>query len=114
MYDINIFILHIIYLLLMKLIYASVILNVCLVFLFALIYWIFRTQFTKDITGKNFVLGDLIDYFYMSVTIQAGVGYQGLSPLTNVGKILLMIQQICMITSNIIVMYLIQLHFFNL
>jgi hypothetical protein len=98
----------------MKLIYASVFLNISLVLLFALIYWFCRSEFTKDITGKKFVIGDLIDYFYMSVTIQAGVGYQGLSPLTNVGKILLMLQQICMITSNIIVMYLIQLHFFNL
>lgn len=114
MYELNIFILYIIYLLLMKLIYGSVILNISLVFLFALIYWIFRSEFSKDITGKKFVLGDLIDYFYMSVTIQAGVGYQGLSPITNIGKILLMIQQICMISSNIFVMYLIQLHFFNL
>lgn len=98
----------------MKLIYASVFLNLFLVFFFALIYWLNRMQFTKDVTNRQFVIGNLIDYFYLSITIQAGVGYQGLSPITDLGKLLLMIQQICMITSNIIVMYFIQLHFFNL
>jgi hypothetical protein len=98
----------------MKVIVVPVILNLCLIVIFGLIYWNFRNQFNNDSTNRMRKTGDVVDCFYMSVTIQAGVGYQGLLPITDLAKFLLMAQQLCMITSNIIVMYLIHLHFFNL
>jgi hypothetical protein len=98
----------------MKVIIVPVILNLCLIVIFGLIYWTIRDQFNNDNTNRTLKIGSVIDCFYMSVTIQAGVGYQGLSPITNFSKFLLMSQQLCMITSNIIVVYLIHLHFFNL
>jgi len=98
----------------MKLIFATVLLNLILIIIFGLVYWIFRNQYNNDITNRTKQAGKLIDCFYMSVTVQAGVGYQGLTPITDMAKFLLMFQQLCMITSNIIVVYLIQLHFFKL
>jgi len=98
----------------MKVIFVPVILNLCLIVIFGLIYWTFRDQFNNDNTNRTLKIGSVIDCFYMSVTIQAGVGYQGLSPITNFSKFLLMAQQLCMITSNIIIVYLIHLHFFTL
>jgi hypothetical protein len=90
----------------MKVVYAGVLLNLILVLIFGFIYWININEFSKDITNKEVVAGEIIDCFYMSVTIQAGVGYQGLSPIGNIGKLLLMIQQLCMISSNVLVLYL--------
>ena len=98
----------------MKLIYAGVLLNLFLVVFFALIYWSFRSEFTKDIDKNRIVMGTLLDCFYLSITIQAGVGYLGLIPISNLGKLLLMIQQTCMIISTILTFYLIHLHFFSM
>jgi hypothetical protein len=99
----------------MKLIFAGVLLNLILIILFGLIYWNFSNQFNNDSTNNRIrKQGNVIDCFYMSITIQAGVGYQGLTPISDLGKFLLMAQQLCMISSNIIVIYLIHLHFFKL
>ena len=99
---------YIINIIFMKLIFAGVLLNLILIILFGLIYWIFSNQFNNDSTNNRIrKQGSLIDCFYMSITIQAGVGYQGLTPINDLAKFLLMAQQICMITSNIIVVYLI-------
>ena len=105
---------YIINIIFMKLIFAGVLLNLILIVLFGLIYWNFSNQFNNDSTNRMRKPGDILDCFYMSITIQAGVGYQGLTPITDLAKFLLMSQQICMITSNIIVVYLIHLHFFRL
>lgn len=98
----------------MKVIFVPVLLNLLLIVIFGLIYCRFSNQFNNDNTNRTQKVGTIIDCFYMSITIQAGVGYQGLTPITNLAKLLLMSQQLCMITSNIIVVYLIHLHFFNL
>jgi len=57
---------------------------------------------------------NVLDFFYTSITIQAGIGYLGIVPISVLGKVLLMLQQICMISSNIIIIYLVHLHFFVL
>jgi hypothetical protein len=98
----------------MKLIFAGVLLNLFLVLIFGLVYWQYSSEFTRDVDKNRLVVGNLFDFFYLSITIQAGVGYLGLIPISDLGKLLLMIQQICMIMSNVIVVYLIHLHFFRL
>ncbi len=97
----------------MRLIVASFLLNLFLVIIFGFIYWKYNDQFSKENFGDVLIKGDWLDYFYLSVTIQAGVGYKGLTPITNIGKILLMIQQMTMITTNIIVMYMVHLQIFS-
>jgi len=98
----------------MKLIYAGVLLNLFLVILFGLIYWNFGDEFTADVDKNKLVVGSPFDFFYLSVTIQSGVGYFGLIPISDLGKFLLTIQQVCMIISTILTVYLIHLHFFNM
>ena len=90
----------------MKVVYASVILNLTLAVIFGIIYWLHINEFNKDITNKELIVGEIIDCFYMSVTVQAGVGYQGLTPVGDKGKLLLMVQQLCMIASNVLVLFL--------
>ena len=52
------------------------------------------------------IYGDPIDFFFLSTTIQAGVGYPDLIAITSLSKIILMIQQIIMITTNIFILYI--------
>ena len=88
------------------------------VILFGYIYWICIDDFvvastsnTSNTSKKN--IGELIDCFYTSITIQAGVGYNGLDPINDRGKLLLMVQQFLMICSNVLIFYLFSIHLLN-
>jgi len=97
----------------MKLLYAPFLINIFLIVAFGFIYWYFCDEFIskfEQTTDK----ANLLDFFYTSITIQAGIGYLGIIPISVLGKVLLMLQQICMISSNIIIIYLVHLHFFVL
>jgi hypothetical protein len=51
----------------------------------------------------------LLDYILLSTTIQAGVGISDIYPITNVGKIVMILQQLIMILTHVFTLY-----FFNL
>jgi hypothetical protein len=48
---------------------------------------------------------DLMDYFFLSTTIQSGVGYTLVTPLTHMSKLAIMIQQFCMLSTNVFLLY---------
>jgi hypothetical protein len=52
------------------------------------------------------IYGEPIDFFFLSTTIQASVGYQDLTAVTNISKIMLMVQQFIMITTNLFLLYI--------
>jgi hypothetical protein len=86
------------------------------VILFSYLYWNYVDDFVPAITNdKNKQKkAQLIDCFYTSITIQSGVGYNGLDPINNRGKILLMIQQIVMICANVFIFFLFSKHLLNI
>jgi len=98
----------------MKLLLAGISVHLGLILIFSLIYWFFGNQFTKDVSGKRLIPGEFIDYLFISLTIQASIGYQGIAPFTNIGKMILIIQQFTVIMTNILVFYLIHLHVFEI
>jgi putative flippase GtrA len=55
----------------------------------------------------------ILDCFYTSVTVQAGVGYFILNPNTNRAVLLLMIQQLIMVFANILMLYLFSKYFIS-
>ena len=87
----------------------------CIVF-FSYLYWIYIDDFVPATTSnKNKqTKGAFIDCFYTSITIQAGVGYNGLDPISDTAKMLLMAQQFVMICANVIIFYLFSIHLLNL
>jgi hypothetical protein len=96
----------------MKAIIQTVAFQLACVFLFSYIYWICIDDFVPATTNdknKN-KQGNLIDCLYTSITIQSGVGYNGLDPINDRGKILLMIQQFVMICANVLILYLFSIH----
>ena len=87
----------------------------CIV-LFSYLYWIYIDDFVPATTSnKNKqTKGEFIDCFYTSITIQAGVGYNGLDPITDRAKLLLMTQQFVMICANALIFYLFSIHLLNI
>ena len=51
----------------------------------------------------------ILDYILLSTTIQAGVGISDIYPITNAGKIVMILQQLIMILTHVFTFY-----FFNL
>jgi len=90
----------------MKLVIRGAAFNILCIIIFGFIYWTFQSHFTKDKDFEKMIYGDPIDFFFLSTTIQAGVGYQDLTAVTNISKILLMIQQFIMITTNLFLLYI--------
>jgi hypothetical protein len=94
----------------------TVIFQLFCIVLFSYLYWIYIDDFVPATTSnKNKqTKGSFIDCFYTSITIQAGVGYNGLDPISDTAKMLLMAQQFVMICANVIIFYLVSIHLLNL
>jgi hypothetical protein len=90
----------------------------CILF-FAIFYYYFSTHFEKNIQNKcnnncnnncNNSKNDsglklIIDFLLFSTTIQAGVGINELSPISILGKVMMIIQQLIMISINVLTIY---------
>jgi len=94
----------------------TLIFQVSCIVLFSCLYWIYIDDFVPANTNnKNKKQrGEFIDCVYTSITIQAGVGYNGLDPISDTAKMLLMAQQFVMICANVIIFYLVSSHLLNL
>jgi len=51
----------------------------------------------------------ILDYIFFSTTIQASVGMSDIYPITNLGKILMILQQLLMIMTHVFTLYFINL-----
>jgi putative flippase GtrA len=83
------------------------------IIIFGFLYWIYRDEFTFNIKSKKNNDLRILECLYTSVTVQAGVGYSILNPDTNRAVLLLMIQQLIMIFSNILMLYLFSKYFMS-
>ncbi len=72
--------------------------------MFATLYYILEDSFFDNIkTNEN---KTFLDYLLLSVTIQAGVGYSFLYPIYYYSKILVILQQLIMLSTHIITLYI--------
>lgn len=86
----------------MKLVIRSFIVHILCIIVFALIYSNISEEFHFiDKDKKSFV-----DYILLSTTIQAGVGISRLYPLSFYSKIVLITQQLLMLFTHIITLYI--------
>jgi hypothetical protein len=82
----------------------------CIIF-FAFFYYYFSIHFDnhKQNKFKHYIcesrIESIIDFFLFSTTIQAGVGISDILPISVYGKILMIIQQILMISISVITIY---------
>ncbi len=105
----------------MKAVINTVIFQIACILIFTVVYFknnqhfslprTFMSKQSNDDGGNEQIA--ILDCIYTSVTIQAGVGYNGLDPITHWGKILIICQQLLMICSNIIIFYIFTMHIFS-
>jgi hypothetical protein len=90
----------------MKALFKNFLFQLASIIIFACLYWIYREEFTLNLTTPKKPNLEILDCFYTSVTIQCGVGYSILNARSNTAVLLLTIQQLIMIFTNIVMFYL--------
>ena len=93
----------------MKRVITGVAYNFLCILFFTIIYLIYlfiNNELTLDSTMKTQISPNFIDTIYLSTAIQSGVGFSFVYPLTSISKIVIMVQQYCMIASNLILLYI--------
>ena len=89
----------------MKIVIRTVFFHFLCILVFAMFYYIFKKDFVSNI-GENKIM---LDYLFLSTTIQAGVGISDIYPITTPGRIIMISQQLIMIMTHVFTLY-----FFNL
>jgi hypothetical protein len=85
--------------------------HLCCIIIFAFFYYFFSSHFNnnrKNTVGhynSNSTLDSFVDVFLLSTTIQAGVGVSDMLPISIYGKIIMILQQIIMISISVITIY---------
>jgi hypothetical protein len=86
----------------MKLLIRTVFFHMLCILVFALFYYYFKDDFKTPIKEKFTVL----DYIFLSTTIQSGVGIADIYPISFYGKLIMIIQQIVMIMTQVFTIYI--------
>jgi hypothetical protein len=92
----------------MRIVVKTLSVHLFCILLFAFFYSFFSTHFNNN-KEKNYnrksKLDSIIDFLLFSTTIQAGVGFSDILPISIYGKILMIIQQLLMISINVTTIY---------
>jgi hypothetical protein len=89
----------------MKLVFRTIFFHLLCILFFAILYYNFKNHFYSKHKTKITNL----DYFFLSTTIQSGVGVTDIYPSTMYSKILLIIQQFIMIMTNVFTIYILNI-----
>jgi hypothetical protein len=86
----------------MKIVIRTFLFHVLCIFIFALLYYYFRNDFKTQITENLTIL----DFIFLSITIQSGVGLTEIHPINFYGKITMIIQQLLLIMTHVFTIYI--------
>jgi hypothetical protein len=86
----------------MKLAFRTVLFHILCIFIFALFYYYFRDDFKTEVKEKF----TLLDYIFLSTTIQSGVGLTDIYPIDFYGKLIMIIQQLVLIMTHVFTIYI--------
>jgi hypothetical protein len=97
----------------MKRVVKTLSIHLFFIILFAIFYYYLSSHFEKNTLNKsdkkykshNSVLDLIVDVLLFSTTIQAGVGINELYPISILGKIIMIFQQLIMISIHVITIY---------
>lgn len=88
----------------MKLVLRTIIFHFICILIFAVVYYNLAESFAD--TSPTHDNKTFLDYILLSVTIQAGVGFAFLDPVTVYAKLAIILQQIIMISTNVLTIYI--------
>ena len=90
----------------MKLVLRTLVFHILCIIIFAYLYSHLSIHFDHDKTRRSIVDVSLVDYLTLSVTIQAGIGFSDLYPVSHLGKLILMIHQFIVISTHVFTLYI--------
>ena len=90
----------------MKVVIRTVLFHFLCIIVFAIIYYNIQSQFQGTIKYER---KSILDYIFLSTTIQASVGMSDIYPITNIGKIVMILQQLIMIMTHVFTIYVFNL-----
>lgn len=90
----------------MKIAIRTVLFHFLCILVFGIFYYNFQNEFQHIVSHER---RTFLDYILLSTTIQASVGISDIYPITNLGKIVMILQQLIMIMTHVFTIY-----FFNL
>jgi heme A synthase len=92
----------------MKIVLRTLLFHFLCILLFAFIYKHLSIHFGKDKSKPSKETNgiEMIDYLLLSVTIQAGIGFSDLYPVSHLSKLLLMIHQFIVISTHVFTLYI--------
>ena len=90
----------------MRLAIKTIVFHFLCILLFTLLYFNFKDNFNTQQKDEF----TMLDSFFLSTTIQAGVGLSDVFPISSYGKIIMIVQQLSMIMTHVFTLYLFHLH----
>jgi hypothetical protein len=90
----------------MKIAIRTVFFHFLCILVFGIFYYNFQSNFQHTDRQHR---RSILDYIFFSTTIQASVGMSDIYPITNLGKILMILQQLLMIMTHVFTLYFINL-----
>ena len=84
----------------MRQVFQTFLFQIVSILIFGTLYWIYSDDFSLVVVNKKKNDLRILDCFFTSVTVQAGVGYSILNPDTNRAVAILMVQHLLMIFAN--------------
>ena len=94
----------------MKIVLRTLVFHFVCIILFAFLYKHLAIHFARDKNKNNNQMNvtsdDMIDYLLLSVTIQAGIGFSNLYPVSHLSKVVLMIHQFIVISTHVFTLYI--------
>jgi hypothetical protein len=90
----------------MRLAIKTIVFHFSCIFLFSLLYFYFKDNFNTQQKDEF----TMLDSFFLSTTIQSGVGLSDIFPISSYGKIIMIVQQLSMIMTHVFTLYLFNLH----
>jgi hypothetical protein len=86
----------------MKIAFRTVLFHIFCIFVFAFLYYYFRDDFKTQVKEEYTVL----DYIFLSTTIQSGVGLTDIYPINFNGKLTMIVQQLILIMTHVFTVYI--------
>ena len=88
----------------MKIAIRTIFFHLSCIMVFAMLYLYFSSHF--DSNNDNNQHNSFIDFLLLSTTVQAGVGISDLYPISFYGKIVMIAQQILMLSTHVFTLYI--------
>ena len=88
----------------MKIVVRSLLSHIIFIFVFSLIYFLFKEGFVYDIDSKKKKIEYLV-MLLLSTSIESGTGFSVISPVTNTCKFIIIVQEFIMVSVYVLTLY---------